>query len=397
MPHYDLLLRGGLLMDPASRRTGTADVAIQGGVVAALGDLSGHSADREADVTGLIVTPGLVDMHAHVYPRLPFDPDSLPCLLPDVPALRCGVTTVVDAGTCGEADFPKFYEDVIRRAKVRVFAFVNIFEHGMLRLAEEGRCAALHPQRAAAVAAAYPGVAVGIKSAHYRPFPPFDEARPAWASVDAALEAGELAGLPAMLDVFPDAAARSYPDILARMRPGDIHAHVFAPHIPSLDAQGQVAPWMWAARERGVRFDLAHGGKSFAFAHARPAIAQGFYPDAISSDLYAATALGPAISLPHVMGKCLALGMPLEAVVQRATQAPAQLLRLPDAGSLAVGARADVAVFRMVREPVGFTDATGLRLPASQYLDCRMTVLAGDVAYDPYGLSSLPLDAPPAA
>lgn len=386
MDHHDLLLRGGNIVDPASGLSGESDIAVRGGVISAVGDLRGHSASQDIDVSGYLVTPGLVDIHTHVYPRLPYTSDCLPCLPPDVPALSNGVTSIVDAGTCGETDFPAFYEDIIQRSKVRIYALINISRYGMLYLAKESRCASFYPSHVAEIARAYAGVVVGIKSAHYRTSPPFDSTHPAWASVDAALEAGSMATLPVMLDVFPVCPERSYPDLLAHMRPGDIHAHVFAPHIPGLDCQGRVADWMWEARERGVLFDMAHGGKSFCFTHAVPAVNQGFYPDSISSDLYMSSALDSSISLPHVMSKCLAMGMPLDEVVLRSTYRPAQMLNLPDTGSLKTGARADIAVFKIMSEPLGFTDAFNLRLPADRYLNCRMTVLAGDVVYNPYGL-----------
>lgn len=386
MEHPDIILRNGHVVDPASAFYGKADVAIHQGRITAIGNLEHVCAIKSIDVSGLYVTPGLVDLHAHAYSPLTPGADCLPCYPLDVSALTNGVTTLVDAGTCGASNFSDFYERVIKHSKVRIFALVNVADYGMTKLTEEGNGASLNPVHVAETVHNYSGTIVGVKSAHYRPSGPFSELRPAWASVDAALEAGSLTGLPAMMDVVPILPDRSYPDLLARMRPGDIHAHVFAPHIPSLDSMNQVGSWMWAARERGVLFDLAHGVKSFSFACAAPAIEQGFYPDSISTDLYFSSALGPSVSLPHVMGKCLAMGMPLKEIVARTTWMPSRMLNLPDSGALKVGNRADIAVFKIVTESIGFTDADNNRINANQYFSCRMTILAGEVVFNPFGL-----------
>lgn len=386
MEKHDIILRGGHVIDPASNLSAKADIAIHEGKISDVGDLAGATAVRDIDVSGLYVTPGLIDMHTHIYPKPPFTKDVLPGIFADAHMPRQGVTTVMDAGTCGTEDFPDFYRQLIAGAKVRTYALLNVFPGGMLHLADEGQQALFDPERVAEMAKAYPGVILGIKTAHYRPFPPFDAAHPAWASVDAALFAAGLAGLPAMFDVIPAVPERTYPALLQKMRPGDIHAHVYAPHIPILDEAGNIAPFMREARSRGILFDLAHGAQSFGFVHAVPAVRQGFYPDFISSDLYMDNVCGPAVGLLHIMSKCLAMGMSLEDVAYRTTLRPAEMLHIPEVGRLAPGAPADVAVLRFIEEPVGFSDAAGTRLDGRGYLDCRLTLRNGEALYNPYGM-----------
>ena len=390
----DLLLRGGHVVDPANGLDGPADVAVAGGRIVQVGpDLPAGGGERVLDVSGLYVTPGIIDMHCHVAVSHRHSRLSLP---PDIHTFSAGVTTVVDAGTAGWKDFADFKEQVIDRARMRVLAYVNIVGRGMGGDWEHD-IREMRPALAAAVAAEYPDVVVGIKTAHYWTSKPFDAEHPPWAAVEGAVEAGELCGKPAMIDFWPR-PERPYPElILEKLRPGDIHTHVFAQQFPVLDDAGRVSDFLWRARERGVIFDLGHGAASFWFRNAVPAIQQGFLPDSISTDLHTGNVNGVVIDMLTTMNKCLAMGIPLTEVIARSTVAPAREIGHPELGTLSPGAEADIAVFAREEGRFAFVDCGRATLPARERLVCRLTVRAGDIVYNPSGVG-LPAweQAPPA-
>ncbi len=380
----NLLLTGGRVIDPANGRDGPADLRLASGVVVAIGPgLAPAAGETVIDVADAIVTPGLIDMHAHCATS---HPRSTLSLDPHVQTFAAGVTTVVDAGTCGARDFSDFRERVIDRAQIRVLAYVNIVDSGMGGDWEHD-IREMQPKLAAGMAAKHADVVVGIKTAHYWTHKPFDATHPAWAAVDAAVEAGDLSGLPVMVDFFPWLAERSYEQlVLEKLRPGDIHTHVFAQQFPVLDAEGCVGDHLWLARERGVLFDLGHGAASFWFRHAVPAIRQGFPPDSISTDLHTRNVNGPVFDLLTTMNKILATGMSLPDVIARSTASPARLIRRPDLATLTPGAEADVAVFAIDEEPVAFVDCGRSVLRGERRLRCRLTLRAGVPVFNPSGL-----------
>jgi dihydroorotase len=246
--------------------------------------------------------------------------------------------------------------------------------------------------------AANADVTVGIKTAHYWTRLPWDDVHTPWASVDAAVEAGERAGRPIMVDFWPRPPERPYPElILEHMRPGDVHTHVFAQQFPVVTPEGGVYDHLWRARERGVLFDLGHGGASFWFRNAVPALAAGFPPDSISTDLHISSLNGAALDTLHCVSKCMAMGMPLSEAIYRTTVTPARAIRRTELGTLSVGAEADVAVLRWVDRPRGFADCGRARLQGAGELECDMTLRAGRIVWDPTGLS-MPnwTEAPPA-
>lgn len=384
----DLLLKGGHVIDPANGIDEKKDIAVRGGEICAVADEIGQeTAKKTLDVSGLFVVPGLIDMHCHCYPVFPRHADTLPTIDPDGHMLQSGVTTAVDAGTCGWRDFPKFKEEVIDRSKIRLLAFLNIASGGMVHMDTEEEPAKFHPQITAAAAKEYADAVVGIKSAHYRVGIPFDAAHTPWASVDAAVEAAAQSGTPCMVDMQPNLPERTYPElILTHLRPGDIHTHVYAQQFSLFDGEGKVASYMWEARERGVCFDLGHGAGSFWFRNAVPALRQGFYPDTISTDLYTDNVGGPVISLTHVMSKYLCMGMPLAGVIYRTTVRPAEVIRRPKLGTLSVGACADIALLRLWEEPVAYADSGRARLRGNLRIECAGTIRAGELVYNPYAL-----------
>ncbi len=386
-PSIDLLLTGGRVLDPQSGTDASLDVAIAGDTIVQIApQIPSNQAQQVLDVRGYYVTPGLIDLHTHVYlthgrSRLSIPPDF---------CLNSGVTTVVDTGTSGWRDFPGFKEQIIDQARVRIFAFVNIVGKGMGGPWEQD-VREMDPHLAAAVATAYSDVVVGIKTAHYWAGRPFDADHPPWAAVDRALVAGELCHKPVMVDFWPALPERPYPTLLAKLRPGDIHTHVFAQQFPLLDDHGLVQPFMWKARERGIHFDLGHGAASFWYRIAAPAVQQGFLPDTISTDLHTGNITGPVFDLQTTMSKCLALGLPLTAIIERVTWAPAQVIGHPELGRLAPGGIADIAVFRL-REHGQFplSDCGKALLTTDQALECVLTIRAGRIVANRGGVG-LPL------
>jgi len=380
----DLVLRNGHVIDPANGRNAIADVRIADGRIAAVDpNLPAQPGDHEIDVTGLYVTPGIIDMHAHVAHT---HSRSTLSLHPLVNTLSSGVTTVVDAGTTGWRDFAQFRHDVIDASrKIRVLTFVNIVGSGMGGEWEHDGTE-MDPELCAGTALLHSDVVVGIKTAHYWARRRFDDRHPAWLAVDRAVEAGTIAEMPLMVDFFPNLPQQTYPDlILEKMRPGDIHTHVFAQQFPTVDEDGKVFDYMHQARERGVIFDLGHGAGSFWFRHAAPAIADGFIPDSISTDLHTGNVAGVVIDMLTCMNKLLNLGVPLEGVIARSTVAPAREINRPELGTLSVDGPADVAVLALDEGAFTYVDCQRTTITGNQRLRCELTVYGGEVVYNPNG------------
>ena len=406
-PRYDLLLKGGHVIDPANGLDAKMDVAVSLGRIAAVEkDIPANQAGKVVDVSGLYVTPGLIDIHYHVghggAPLNWFAPDStvheLPVItatttdpraqlaplgIPADLALQSGVTTVVDAGTAGAATFLQEKEEAIDHAKVRVLAFLNIVADGMSGGLEQS-VVGMDVKRCADTILRYSDIIVGVKSAHYWTQKPLDDLHPTWAGVDRAIACGEAAKVPVMFDFWPR-PERTYADlILQKARPGDIHTHVFAQQFPIL-VDGKPNPILQQARNRGVIFDVGHGAGSFWFRNAVPAVKQGFIPDSISTDLH--TGDFTILSMSNVMSKFLSMGVPLADLVRRATVNPAHEIHRPELGTLSVGREADIAVLEELHGHFGYIDCGYARMEGTAQIVARMTVRAGRILYDPSGLS----------
>ena len=392
-PKFDLLLRGGHVIDPRNSISAVRDVAIAGGKIAAVAEkLDPADALKTVDVTGLHVTPGLVDIHAHVYtgtgePRSYAGDNSV---YPDGFALRAGVTTVADAGSSGWRNFDDFKTRVIDRSKTRVLAFLNIVGNGMRGGKFEQDLADMEVQPTADMARRHPGLIVGIKTAHY--------AGPEWAPVERAVEAGTLANVPIMVDFGANKPERPLSELVTKkLRPGDIYTHVYSGLRGEQDPSGHVNPALLEGRKRGVIFDVGHGGGSFLWRIAVPAVKEGFLPDSISTDLHIGSMNAGMKDMLNVMSKFLAMGLSLDAVIVRSTWNPAREIKQEGLGHLSVGAVADVAVLRLERGRFGLVDMYGARMDATERLTCELTVRDGKVVYDQNGLSrpdwqSLPKD-----
>jgi len=382
-PKYDLLLRGGHVIDSKNGLSAVRDVAIAGGKVAAVAaKIDPAEAFKVVDVSGLYVTPGLVDIHVHVFAgtgeKGSYAGDN--SLYPDGYTLRVGVTTVADAGCAGWRNFEDFKTRVIDRSRTRVLAFLNIVGNGMRGGGWEQDLADMTALPAAQMAKKYPGLIVGIKTAHY--------AGPEWTPVEHAVEAGTLANIPVMVDFGADKPERPVADLVTKkLRPGDIYTHMYSGLRHEQDASGHVNPGLLEGRKRGVIFDVGHGGGSFAWRIAVPAIKEGFVPDSISTDLHVGSMNAGMKDMLNVMSKFLAMGLSLDDVIKQSTWNPAREIKQEGLGHLSVGAGADVAVLRLEGGDFGFVDSFGGRLRAKQKLVCEMTIRDGKVVYDLNGLA----------
>jgi dihydroorotase len=378
-PVYDLLLKGGHVIDPQNNISRVMDVAIAGGKIARVAvDIPAPEARKVVNVADLYVTPGLIDIHVHVYTRC--GAKSSEGVDPDAFSFRSGVTTMVDAGTAGWREFPDFRSRVIDRAHTRVLALLNIVGAGM-GSDKENDPAEMDAEAAAAMAKANPDVIVGFKSAHY--------AGPGWESIDNAVKAGNLTNLPVMVDFGQINQVRNIGALfLDKLRPGDIYTHCYSGHRQELLETGKVNPAMWAGRKRGIIFDVGHGGGSFYWYVAVPAYEEGFYPDSISTDLHTGSMNAGMKDMLNVMSKCLNLGSSLDQVIRMSTCNPAKEIKRPELGNLNVGAEADIAVIRMDRGWFGFVDSAGASNAGNRLMICEMTLRKGTVVWDLNGRAS---------
>jgi len=394
VPHrYDLLLKGGHVIDPANHIDEVRDVAVfQGKIAAVEKNIPADQAGKVVDVSKLFVTPGLIDIHYHIghggAPLNWFAPEArvhaLPLGIPADMALQGGATTIVDAGTAGADTFLEEKEEVIDRSNVRVLAFLNIVRNGMQGGLEQ-TVDQMDPKACAATIARYRDIIVGVKTAHYWTREPWDGEHTPWAAVDRAIECATLANVPVMYDFWPR-VDRTYEDlILKKMRPGDIHTHVFAQQFPIILPDGKINPALAEARGRGVIFDVGHGSGSFWFRAAVPAFKQGFIPDSMSTDLH--TGNFNEVSMTNVMSKFLAMGAPLDDIIKRATVNPAAEIHHPELGTLTVGRDADIAVLDFQKGHFSYIDCGVARFDGNARLTARMTIRAGRILYDPDGLS----------
>jgi dihydroorotase len=377
---YDLLLRGGHVIDPKNKIDGRRDVAIKDGRIAAIAaGIPETKAVKTVNVAGLYVTPGLVDLHVHVFAGTGTAYTGPSSVRPDDHSFRSGVTSMVDAGSSGWRNFEEFKQLIIDKARTRVLAMLNIVGAGMSG-APEQNLQDMDPDKAAAMAAKHKDIIVGFKSAHY--------AGPEWTSVENAVKAGGIAGLPVMVDFGQFRPERPFEDLVTKkLRPGDISTHMFLASVPMLDETGRLRPYLLEARKRGVLFDVGHGGGSFLFRQAVPAIQQGFLPDSISTDLHIGSMNGGMTTMLTTLSKFMNMGMTLEDVVLRATWNSARQIKREDLGHLSVGAPADVAVLRLSKGTYGFVDVNGARMQGTQKLEGELTVSGGKVVWDLNGIT----------
>ena len=385
---YDILIKGGLVIDPKNNISSVMDVAIhEGTIVRVSPDISANSAIKTIDASGLIVTPGLLDIHGHLFfgtqPNA-YLSNSFGSLPPDGFTFRSGVTTIVDAGGSGWKNFETFKEQTIDRSKTRVLAFLNIVGSGMKGGAIEQNVTDMDPEATANKAKQHPEIIVGIKLAHY--------SGPSWVPTDLTLSAGNMADIPVMIDFGgsdPELSMESL--LIEKLRPGDIFTHCYAQvkgRTPLVDENSKVRPYVFNAQQKGIIFDVGHGGGSFSFKQAVPATNQGFWPNSISTDLHTGSMNGGMKDLTNIMSKFLNMNMSLNEVIKSVTWSPAQYINRTDLGHLSVGAVADVSLLKLTEGNFGFIDTKGLKMKGKEKLHCELTLREGQIVWDLNGLSS---------
>jgi dihydroorotase len=380
---YDLILKGGHVIDPKNKLSAVRDIAIANGkVVTVAAKIDPAEAFKVVDVSGYYVTPGLIDIHVHVYAgtgeRGSYAGDN--SVYPDGFTFRAGVTTVADAGCAGWRNFEDFKQRIIDRSKTRVLAFINIVGHGMRGGKFEQDLADMEAKPTADMALRYKGLIIGVKTAHY--------AGPEWTPVERAVEAGTAANIPVMVDFGINHTERPLSELVTRkLRPGDIYTHLYSGLRNEQLETGKVNPALWEGRKRGVIFDVGHGGGSFLWRIAAPAMKEGFVPDSISTDLHIGSMNAGMKDMLNVMDKFLAMGMSLDDVILRSTWNPAREIKQEELGHLSPGAVADIAVFKLEKGNFGFVDMYGARLRGTQKLTCELTLREGKVVYDLNGIT----------
>lgn len=384
---YTTIIKGGHLLDPKNGINEIMDVAIEAGKIAAVAkNIDPKLGKLVIDARGKYITPGLIDIHGHVFAGTTPDgqlENGFSSLPADGFTFRVGVTTIVDAGDAGAKSFPEFKANVIDRSQTRVLAFLNISNEGMRgdeMSVWQQNTAFMDPEMAAKVAKQYPEHIVGIKVAHFH--------RPDFIAVDRALQAGRLANLPVMIDFGGAKPRLSLEDLfIKRLRKGDIFTHTFGQLLETKETIVDVEtktlkPFVIEARKRGVIFDVGHGGGSFAFSQAIPAAKAGFFPETISTDLHTGSMNSAMKDMLNVMSKFLAIKMPLQDVIRASTWAPAQAINHTELGHLSVGAVADVTMLNLRIGKFGFYDVARFKVGGKELLECEMTFKGGRVVYD---------------
>jgi dihydroorotase len=382
---YSILIKGGHVIDPKNNIDGLNDVAIQDGKIALVAkQIDGNLAAQVVDAKGLYVTPGLIDIHAHVF--FGTEPDhylsnGTVAVYPDPITLRSGVTTVVDAGGAGWKSFPTFKKNIIDNSVTRVLSFMNIVGEGMRGGDYEQTLDDMDAQKSAEVALQNKAYVVGFKLAHFK--------NADWTPVDRIVAAGKLAKMPVMIDFGGDTshAPMSIEELFSKhLRPGDIYTHVFTElpvRDPVVDLKTRkLKPFVKEAQKRGIVFDVGFGGGSFNFNQALPALKAGFYPDLLGTDLHAQSVLGAMKDQVNVMSIFLAMDMPLNQIVKAVTSEPAKVIQREELGNLSKGAVADVALLSLRSGKFGFKDIAGNKVESTKRLECEMTIRAGKVVFD---------------
>ena len=385
---FDLVIRNGDIIEPGENRRFIGDIAVADGRIAAVteGTLAGAGA-QELDVAGQLVTPGLVDLHGHCYWGV-----GGTGLDPDLVGARHGVTTWIDPGSSGAATFPAFKRFIIDRAQVRVIPLLNLSAKGLVHCQEAGELNDLRYvdlELNAATLERHRGLIAGIKIRAGRSSTGQTGMIPLWLG----RELCDQFEVPLMVHV--SMPTPTLLEILPMLRAGDIVTHCFHGKVGGVLMRGRVRDEAWAARERGVYFDIGHGNSSFSFPVTAAALEQGFPPDSISTDLHQRSIRTSAQSFPLIMSKFLALGMDLETVVRLSTLAPAQAIGYDHVcGQLRVGAPADIAVFRIDEGDFTFVDPQDETRQGTRRLENTHTIAGGvlmDRSRDPLDDDPFPI------
>jgi len=385
---YSIVIKGGHIIDPKNNIDGVMDLAIKDGKIALVAKSIDEKEGKQViDARNMYVTPGIIDIHVHVFNGTKYEqalmngPNSVG---PDEFSFRAGVTTFVDAGSSGWRGFQDFKKQTIDISQTRVLAFLNIVGEGMRGGPFEQNIKDMEARKTAEFAKKFPAEIVGIKLAHY--------VGHEWAPTDSTVEAGRLTDLPVMIDFGGSEPPLSLEELLMKhLRPGDIFTHAYA-YWPKtreapVDENGKVKPYIFEAQKRGIIFDVGHGGGSFFWSQAIPAIRQGFIADAISTDLHTGSMNSGMKDMSNLMSKFLNMGLSIQDVIMRSTWNPAKIIKRTELGNLSVGSEADVAIFNLGKGDFGFLDITGEKMEGTQKLIAELTIRAGKIVWDLNGIA----------
>ncbi|WP_209331405.1 amidohydrolase/deacetylase family metallohydrolase [Lunatimonas salinarum] len=389
---YDIVIKGGHVIDAKSGTDGLRDVAIKDGKVARIAaSIPGDGAKQVVNAKGMLVVPGLIDIHGHNFAGTrenSYLSDGLTAVDPDGYTFRVGVTTIVDCGGPGWKNIDIFKQNIIDPSKTRVLAFMNIVGEGMRGGAWEQDTTDMDAEITAQAALKYKEHVVGFKVAHY--------ARRDWIPIDRAVQAGNIADMPVIIDFggsLAFAPLRLRELFFERLRPGDIYTHTFAElggaREPIVEYETrQFKPFVKEAQDRGIIFDVGYGGASFDFRQAIPALKAGFLPNTISTDLHKGSMNAAMKDILNIMSKFLAMGVDLDKVIEMSTWAPAQVIKREMLGHLSEGGIADVAILQLREGDFGFWDRNGYKIEGDKRFECQMTIRDGRIVYDLNGIAN---------
>ena len=372
---YDLIIKGGTVIDPSLNLSSVCDIAIADNKIAAISDTIKADATSTINAEGLVVTPGLIDFHTHLF----YGGTDIG-VMPDMAFLPLGVTTAVDTGSAGSANYSVFSSSIIANSIVRVKSYLNVCPAGLstTKYHENVSPKYYDKKKMAAIIDKYSHEILGLKIRASKELVEDEGLEPLKKTIELAAEFG----LPVAVHTTnpPEDAA----EIAKLLRAGDIYVHMYqgtGSHIVGSD--GKVKQAMKDAKERGVIFDASNGGNHWVFAVARAALADNFYPDIISTDITTKTLYKPPVyGLPYIMSKYLNMGMSLDSVVAACTCKPAQLMHMENKiGTLKPGAYADVALFKVAQRPTKFTDTKGEVVIGEQLLVPQATIKDGQLVY----------------
>ena len=390
--NYDLVIKNGHIIDKKNNIDFIGDIGISNGIIKYVGEeLPIDSSRKIINAESLIVVPGLIDIHSHnFHGTIPnrYLSNSFSALPPDGFSFRSGITTIVDVGGAGWKNFEVFKEQVIEKSKTRVLAFLNIIGLGMQGGEIEQNIDDMDAMLTAEMVNKYPEHIVGIKLAHFNGYN--------WIPVDKVTKAGELSDRPVMIDFGGSNPLMPLDSLLLhKLRPGDIFTHTYANvrgRMSIVDGNNKLHDFVKEAQNKGIIFDVGHGGGSFAFSQAIPAINQGLKPNTISTDLHTGSMNGGMKDLLNVMSKFLNMGLNLNEVITSVTWDAAKSIKKENLGNLSVGSIADITILNLREGDFGFIDTKNKKMNGTKKLECELTIKDGKIVYDLNGLASLKWD-----
>ena len=390
--NYELVIKNGHIIDKKNNIDFVGDIGISKGIIKYVGEeLPINSSRTIINAKNLIVVPGLIDIHSHnFHGTIPnrYLSNSFSALPPDGFSFRSGITTIVDVGGAGWKNFEVFKEQVIEKSKTRVLAFLNIIGLGMQGGEIEQNIDDMDAMLTAEMANKYPEHIVGIKLAHFNGYN--------WIPVDRVTKAGDLSDRPVMIDFGGSNPLMPLDSLLLhKLRPGDIYTHTYANvrgRMSIVDGNNKLHDFVKEAQNKGIIFDVGHGGGSFAFSQAIPAINQGLKPNIISTDLHTGSMNGGMKDLLNVMSKFLNMGLNLNEVITSVTWDAAKSIKKKNLGNLSVGSVADITILNLREGDFGFIDTKNKKMMGTKKLECELTIKDGKIVYDLNGLASLKWD-----